>query len=190
MFERFTDKARQVVVGAQAQARERKADEIRTEHLLAALYGVPDNLALTVLDAFTIRKEDVLADIDALRPDGRPPLDADALSTLGIDLDEVRRQAEEAFGPGALDRTRAALGGRIPWFGGHIPFTRSTKKALELALREAIHLGHNYIGCEHLLLGMVRADDGAACHVLLGRGFRLDAARVIVEEIVKGRRAG
>ena len=67
MFERFTDKARQVVVGAQAEARERKADEIRTEHLLAALFSVPDNLAVMVLGAFNIGKEAVTAEIDRLR---------------------------------------------------------------------------------------------------------------------------
>src|ERR1700754_310215 len=103
MFERFTEKARQVVVDAQRQASERKADSIRTEHLLAALYDVPDNLALTVLEAFSVDRDVVLREIDHVRPGGRPPLDAEALSTLGIDLDEVRRQVEEAFGPGALD---------------------------------------------------------------------------------------
>lgn len=190
MFERFTDKARQVVFGAQAEARERKADEIRTEHLLAALFTVPDNLAVMVLAAFNIDRDTVTAEIDRLRPGGRPAFDAEALSTLGIDLDEVRRQVEEAFGPGALDRTRSALGGRGPRFGGHIPFERATKKALELSLREAIHLEHNFIGTEHILLGLARADAGAAYHILTDHGFRLDAARIIVEELVRGRRAG
>jgi ATP-dependent Clp protease ATP-binding subunit ClpA len=190
MFERFTDKARQVVVGAQARARERNAGEIRTEHLLEALFAVPDNLALTVLGAFSVTEETVRREIDRLRPGGRPPIDAEALSTLGIDLDEVRRQVEEAFGPGALDRTRAALGGRGPRFLGHIPFERTAKKALELALREAIRLEHNYIGTEHILLGLLHAEGGAAHHVLVGLGVRLDAARVIVEELVRGRRAG
>jgi ATP-dependent Clp protease ATP-binding subunit ClpA len=190
MFERFTDKARQVVVGAQAEARERKADEIRTEHLLAAIFTVPDNLAITVLGAFSVDKATVTREIDDLRPGGGPAIDAEALSTLGIDLDEVRRQVEEAFGPGALDRTRAALGGRGPRFGGHIPFAKTSKKALQLALREAIRLKHNYIGTEHILLGLLHGDGGAAYHILVGRGVRLDAARVIVEELVRGRRAG
>ena len=190
MFERFTDKARQVVVGAQAEARERKADEIRTEHVLAALFAVPDNLAVMVLSAFTIDRDVVLGEIERLRPDGRPPIDAEALSTLGIDLDEVRRQVEEAFGPGALDRTRAAHGGRGPRFGGHIPFARASKKAMELALREAIHLEHNYIGTEHILLGLLHCEDGAAHHILAGRGMQLAPARIIVEELVRGRRAG
>jgi ATP-dependent Clp protease ATP-binding subunit ClpA len=190
MFERFTGKAHQVVVLAQEQARERKADEIRTEHLLAALYSVPGNLALTVLEAFSVDREDVLREIDRLRPGGRPPIDAEALSTLGIDLDEVRRQVEEAFGPGALDRTRAALGGTGRRLFGHIPFERAAKKALELALREALRLEHNYIGTEHILLGLIHAEGGAAHHVLSGLGVRLAPARIIVEELVRGRRAG
>ena len=70
-----------------------------------------------------------------------------------------------------------------------MPFSERGKKALELALREAISLGHNYIGTEHVLLALVRGD-GAAHDVLVGRGVRLDVARVIVEELVRGRRAG
>jgi ATP-dependent Clp protease ATP-binding subunit ClpA len=187
MFERFTDKARQVVVGAQAETRERGADEIRTEHLLAALFRVPDNLAITVLAAFSIDRDVVLGEIERLRS-APPRIDAEALSTLGIDLEEVRRQVEEAFGPGALDRTRAAHGPG-PRFG-HIPFARSAKKSLELSLREAIHLKHNYIGTEHLLLGLLHCEDGAAHHILSGRGMELAPARIIVEELVRGRRAG
>jgi ATP-dependent Clp protease ATP-binding subunit ClpA len=195
MFERFTGKARQVVVEAQEEARTRKADEIRTEHLLAALYAVPDtaapdNLALTVLDRFGLEKADVLRDVDRLHTDAQPTLDAEALSTIGIDLDEVRRQVEEAFGPGALDRTRAALGGKAGRLFGHIPFEGPAKKALELALREALRLEHNYIGTEHILLGLIHTEGGAAHHILAARGVRLEPARVIVEELVRGRRAG
>jgi ATP-dependent Clp protease ATP-binding subunit ClpA len=190
MFERFTDKARTVVVLAQEEARQRKADQIRTEHLLIALFGVPDNLALTVLDGFSVDQDAVSREIDRLAPAGRPAIDAEALATLGIDLDEVRRQVEEAFGPGALDRTRAALGGQGRRLFGHLPFERTTKKALELALREAIRLKHNYIGTEHILLGLIHAEGGAAHHVLAGLGVRLGPARVIVEELVRGRKAG
>nr|WP_226363953.1 Clp protease N-terminal domain-containing protein [Pseudonocardia abyssalis] len=98
----------------------------------------------------------------------------------------MRRQVEDAFGPGALDRPRSR--GRR-WFSGHIPFDRDAKKALELALREALRSRHNYIGCEHVLLGLLRSD-GAAQAILLARGARLDSARVIVEELLRGRRAG
>jgi ATP-dependent Clp protease ATP-binding subunit ClpA len=191
VFERFTDKARRVVVGAQEAARARSADMIRTEHLLAALYTVPDNLALGVLDGFSVDREVVLGEIDRLSSGDQPRIDAEALSTLGIDLDEVRRQAEEAFGTGALDRTRAALGGigRRRLFG-HIPVDRTAKKALELALREALRLKHNYIGTEHILLGLVHAEAGAAHHILAAQGVRLEPARIIVEELVRGRKAG
>lgn len=184
MFERFTAKARDLVTGAQADARARGADTVRSEHLLAALVAVPDTIALMVLTAFSVTPDDVLADVDEL---GTLPSDSDALASIGIDLDEVRRQVEEAFGPGALDRTMAAHGGRRR---GHVPFDRTAKKVLELALREAIALKHNYIGTEHILLGMLHADTGAAQTVLDARGVRQHAARVIVEELVRGRRAG
>jgi ATP-dependent Clp protease ATP-binding subunit ClpA len=151
---------------------------------------VPDNLALMVLQAFTVSGEDIEADLAAARAHGRlSTSDAAALATLGIDLDEVRRQVEEAFGPGALDRTRAA-GRRGGWFSGHIPFGKDAKKVLELALREAIALEHNYIGCEHILLGMLHAETGTAGQVLRSRGVRQDAARIIVEELLRRRRAG
>ena len=187
MFERFTTSARQVVVGAQEQARVRKDNQIRTEHLLLALYAVPDSLAVTILDALGADRETVQRMVDERRSGG-PVSDAEALATLGIDLEEVRRQVELAFGPGALERTRAAGGGG-PRLGGHIPFERATKKALQLALREALRLKHNYIGTEHLLLGLLHGD-GLAEEILTGLGLRLDATRIIAEEMVRHRRAG
>jgi ATP-dependent Clp protease ATP-binding subunit ClpA len=186
MFERFTDKARTVVVQAQQQARERGDDTIDSGHLLRALCAVPDTLALTVLEAFSVRRGDVEADLDRARPAAADAPDASALAALGIDLDEVRRRAEEAFGPGALDRVRRPR--RRRW-GGHIPFARDGRKALQLALREAVALGHDYIGTEHVLLGVLNGG-GPAHDVLVARGVRLDVARTIVEELVRGRRAG
>ena len=185
MFERFTDKARRVVVQAQEVSRERRADAIGTEHLLLALLQIPDNLALTVLEAHTVTHDDVRAAVDAL--DGDVRSDAESLAELGIDLDEVRRRVEDAFGPGALDCTRAARRrrGRLP---GHLPFERASKKALEVSLREAVRMRHGYIGCEHLLLGLLH--DGAAARVLRSPGVDPDASRVIVEELVRARRAG
>ena len=186
-FERFTEKARTAVVLAQQQARERGDDAIDTGHLLRALFAVPDNLAVMVLEGFSVRRADVEADLDRRRPGDATggTSDASSLAALGIDLDEVRRRVEEAFGPGALERVRRPRGRR---WGGHIPFARESKKTLELALREAIALGHNYIGTEHMLLAMLRGG-GVAHDVLVARGVRLDAARVIVEELVRGRRA-
>ena len=184
MFERFTEKARTVVVQAQQEARERGDSTIDTGHVLRALFRVPDNLALMVLEGFSVREADVEAGL-AARPAGAAS-DADALAALGIDLDEVRRRVEEAFGPGALDRARAPKR-RFP--GGHVPFAKEAKKALELALREALALRHNYIGTEHILLGLLHGE-GVAHDVLVARGVRLDVARVVVEELLRGRRAG
>jgi ATP-dependent Clp protease ATP-binding subunit ClpA len=185
MFERFTEKARAVVVLAQQEARGRGDDRIDTGHVLRALVAVPDNLAVAVLEAFSVRSADVGADLDARRSAADAP-DATALAALGIDLDEVRRRVEEAFGPGALDRARRRR--RARW-GGHVPFARDAKKALALALREAVAMRHNYIGTEHILLGLLHGG-GAAHDVLTARGVRTDAARVLVEELLRGRRAG
>ena len=180
MFERFTKRARTVVVHAQEIARERRSPTIGSEHLLLGLYAVPDGLASTILQRLQVERADVEADL------GRGvPFDAAGLATLGIDLEEVRRQAEETFGPGALDRTRAARG---RWQGGHIPFERDAKKALELGLREAVRLGHGFIGTEHLLLGLLH--DGRARDVLVARGVGLDGTRALVEELVRKRQAG
>jgi ATP-dependent Clp protease ATP-binding subunit ClpA len=186
VFERFTDKARTAVVLAQEQCRQRGDDVIGTEHLLFGLFRVPDGLAAVVLAGLSVRREDVEADLDGRRDGPGTTHDADALAALGIDLDEVRRRVEDAFGPGALDR--ASRGRRRRRSGGHIPFSRQAKKALELSLREALLLRHNYIGTEHLLLGLLHGE-GAAHDALAARGARLDVARVIVEELVRGRRA-
>lgn len=189
MFERFTARARQVVSGAQAVARGQGAAVIGSEHLLRALYEVPDNLGLTVLQAFSVTREEVDEELDRLRGRGfGTPSDAAALASIGIDLDEVRRQIEETFGPGALDRTRAGAG-----LGGsdkHIPFGGTAKKVLEISLREAVLFKHNYIGCEHMVLGMLHSDCGAAGEFLRAHGVSREPARIIVEELLRGRRAG
>ena len=182
MFERFTKKAQAVVVQAQEIARDRHDGRIGSAHLLLALYGVPDSIALVVLEALGVSRSDVEAGLDGPRE-----RDADVLATLGIDLDEVRSRVEEVFGPGALEQTRAARRGS--WLPGHIPFDGEAKKALELSLREAIRMGHDYIGTEHLLLGLMH--DGRAREILAPRGVELAASRVMVEELVRrGRRAG
>ena len=188
MFERFTEKARTVVVLAQQQARERGDGTIDTGHLLRALCAVPESVALMVLEGFSVDRADVEADLRAgpAPASGTSAADADALAALGIDLDEVRRRIEETFGPGALDRARAP---KRHFLGGHIPFAKESKKALELSLREALALRHNYIGTERMLLGLLHGE-GAAHDVLVARGVLLDVARVIVDELVRGRRAG
>jgi ATP-dependent Clp protease ATP-binding subunit ClpA len=125
MFHRFTERARDVVVFAQDEARELRHDWIGTEHLLLGLLRVEEGLAARVLWA------------------------------LGVTLAEVREQVARIIGQGD----------EVP--GGQIPFTPRGKKVLELALREALSLGHNYIGTEHILLGLVREGEGVANQILI-----------------------
>ncbi|CAM3460021.1 Clp protease N-terminal domain-containing protein [Isoptericola cucumis] len=151
MFERFTKDARSVVVDAQQVARELRSATIDTRHLLASLAGSADGAA--ALRAAGLDPADVAARARRDVAAGEP-LDADALAAVGVDLDEVRRRTDEVFGTGALDRAGSAHARR----GKHVPFTTDAKKALELALREAVRLKDSGIGSRHLLLGILRAD--------------------------------
>jgi ATP-dependent Clp protease ATP-binding subunit ClpA len=150
MFERFTKDARETVVRAQEEARAAGAGHIGTEHLLLGV-ATGSGAAAGALGVTA----------EQLRGTVTGGLDAEALATLGIDLDEIRRRVEATFGPGALERGRPAR-------DGHVPFTPDAKKALELALREAVRLGDRHIGAEHLLLGLVR-DDGSEAVAMLRR---------------------
>jgi len=191
VFERFTDKAKAVVHGAQLEAQARGASHVRSEHLLAALLAGPESVAQTALQRDGV---DLLALLRTARalddPEAagrRPEDDAQALAALGIDLDEVRRQVEGVFGPGALERTRAAqTGGRR----GFARWDRSAKKVLELSLREALRMRHNCIGTEHVLLGLLHPGTGAGQEVLAGAGVRLDSARGHVADLLRDRAAG
>ncbi len=131
-----------------------------------------------------LRTVRALDDPDA--PGSRPADDAQALAALGIDLDEVRRQVEDVFGPGALERTRAAQSGT----GSRPRWDRSAKKVLELSLREALRMRHNYIGTEHVLLGLLHPATGAGQEVLAAAGVALDAARLVVADLLRDRAAG
>src|SRR5437899_206239 len=133
MFERFTDRARRVVVLAQEEARLLNHNYIGTEHILLGLIHEGEGVA------------------------------AKALESLGISLEAVRNQVEEIIGQG----------GSSP--SGHIPFTPRAKKVLELSLREALQLGHNYIGTEHILLGLIREGEGVAAQVPVKLGADLSA---------------
>ena len=139
MFERFTEKARRVVVYAQEDARMLNQNYIGTEHLLLGL----------------IREQDGIA--------------AKALESLNISLEDVHAQVEDLIGRGTFVPT------------GHIPFTPRAKKVLELSLREALQLGHNYIGTEHILLGLVRENEGVAARILLD--FDADSEKIRNEVI-------
>ncbi|MGB4442606.1 MAG: ATP-dependent Clp protease ATP-binding subunit [Coriobacteriia bacterium] len=144
MFERFTEKARRVVVYAQEEARMLNQNYIGTEHLLLGL----------------IREQDGIA--------------AKALESLDISLEDVHQQVEELIGRGTYVPT------------GHIPFTPRAKKVLELSLREALQLGHNYIGTEHILLGLIREGEGVAAQVLLNLGADLEKVRSAVIQLLSG----
>lgn len=149
MFERFSKEARAAVVAAQTIAREAGSPSIDSRHLLAALVEA-DGPALDAIAAVGLDPDAVST---RLRTDIRSGgLDGEALASLGIDLESVRRRTDETFGPGALDRA-----GRPPR-KGHVPFTPDAKKALELALREAVRLQDRAIDGGHLLLGILRAD--------------------------------
>ncbi len=144
MFERFTEKARRVVVYAQEEARMLNQNYIGTEHLLLGL----------------IREQDGIA--------------AKALESLSISLEDVHAQVEDLIGKGSF----------VP--SGHIPFTPRAKKVLELSLREALQLGHNYIGTEHILLGLIREGEGVAAQVLLNLGADLEKVRSAVIQLLSG----
>jgi ATP-dependent Clp protease ATP-binding subunit ClpC len=144
MFERFTEKARRVVVYAQEEARMLNQNYIGTEHLLLGL----------------IREQEGIA--------------AKALESLEISLEDVHQQVEELIGKGTYVPT------------GHIPFTPRAKKVLELSLREALQLGHNYIGTEHILLGLIREGEGVAAQVLLNLGADLEKVRSAVIQLLSG----
>jgi hypothetical protein len=148
VFERFTDRARRVVVLAQEEARMLEHHYIGTEHLLLGLINEGEGVAAQVLES------------------------------LDISLDQTRAQIEEIVGRG--DGVAA----------GHIPFTPRAKKVLELSLREALQLGHSYIGTEHLLLGMIREGEGVAAQALVHNGATLNQVRQRVIEVLSGYEPG
>jgi ATP-dependent Clp protease ATP-binding subunit ClpA len=201
MFERFTQAAREVVVHAQEEARDLRHGYIGTEHILLGLLRDPSGVAKPALDRLGIERLAVRSDVVGLvgeGPVGFGEHDAEVLRSIGIDLDEVRRRLEEAFGAGALERRdRVRHGWRrrgrcepdadhLP-FTGHIPFTPRAKKVLELSLREARHLGHGYIGTEHILLGLVREREGMAARILAQRGASDQRVRnVVIDELARG----
>jgi ATP-dependent Clp protease ATP-binding subunit ClpA len=162
MFERFTKGAREAVIGAQREARKLGHAHIGTEHLLLAVLNPHAGLAASAVRAADVTHEDaerVVAEQVGTGAEELGPADADALRRIGIDLDEVRRTVEAAFGPGALEARRRAR-------KRHMPFTSNAKKVMEIALREALGLQHNYIGPEHILLGLIRCDGSTALRVL------------------------
>jgi ATP-dependent Clp protease ATP-binding subunit ClpA len=173
MFERFTDRARTVVTRAQ-ESDELRHRHIGTEHLLLGLLD-GDGVAHGVLVGAGVDPQRVRADVKRQLSGGFDVFgeaEAADLKLLGIDLDAVRAKVEETFGPDAL-APRASEKRRL--FGRRLrsPFTARAKKVLELSLREALALKHNYIGTEHILLGLLREGNGLATRVLVEQGFDL-----------------
>jgi len=148
LFERFTDRARRVLVLAQEEARLLNHNFIGTEHILLGLIHEGEGVA------------------------------AKALESLGISLEAVREKVEETIGPAGSSTT------------GSPPFTPRAKKVLELSLREALQLGHNYIGTEHMLLGLVREGEGVAAQVLVNLGADLSRVRQQVIQLLSGYQSG
>ena len=180
MFERFTQGARTTVVNAQTEARELGHSVIGTEHLLLALIGDGDNPVAGALRSAGVDRASVRAAVvrhvgdrtgDTTALADRDAEDAAALKAIGIDLSAVRAAIEENFGAGALHLPRPArkkkgLFGRFSAGTSHIPFSPRSKKVLELSLREALRLKHNFIAREHILLGILREGNGLAMLVL------------------------
>lgn len=175
MFERFSAEARQTVVRAQAEARRMGHNYVGCEHLLLGLLDAGSGPGADALEAFGLRASAVRRLVAEETGLGDDPLDADALASLGIDLDAVRRATEASFGPGALERGRR--GGRGPSRMGRIPFTPRAKKTLELALRAAVRMRHGSITGGHVLLGIIDQRSNAALLILRKSGVPADALR-------------
>ena len=181
MFERFTEQARRAVIEAQVQARALHHEQIAPEHVLLGVMADTAGVGAQVLHDLGLTQEALSREVAAL---GRG--DADALQAIGVDLEEIRRQAEAAFGPGALDPARRPGAG---WFRArgrrrprHIPFSAPAKKALEQSLRQALDLKHGYIGSEHLLLGLIATERDPAARTLTRLGISPDEVRARVRE--------
>ena len=184
MFERFTVAARSVVVHAREHAVRSGHHEIGAEDLLLGVLDDVDGVPARVLAQLGLGDPATLA-----ATDDKPELrDAEALRSIGIDLDAVRRRAEESFGPGALERNRRqrpGLFGRRT-AGGHLPLSREAKASLEQAVRAATTARHRYLGTEHLFLGLLATEEGTALRVLGRLGITEDAAglrRRILDEL-------
>jgi ATP-dependent Clp protease ATP-binding subunit ClpA len=181
MFERLTVQARQVVEGAQAERRRLRHDFIGTEHLLLALLDEEIGAAADILRGAGMTADGVRAEIErnvGVRPGGLGTADAEALRSIGIDLEAVRGAVEETFGEGALEAPLPP--GRRRAFGGRLPRTRLSRRAqkvLELSLREALRLKHRHIGPEHILLGLIREGEGLGALILTRAGLDLDDLR-------------
>jgi ATP-dependent Clp protease ATP-binding subunit ClpA len=174
MFERFTSQARSAVVQAQEEARRIRHPRVGTGHLLLGVLAVETGTASRVLAGLRLGLDDGRESLARLSSTAHrfAPDEAEALRAVGIDLDEVRRSLEDAFGPGVLDRSDTRGRPRR-----HIPFTPRAKRALEDSLREALRLGSRSIGSEHILLGLLRDTGSTATMMLCERGITAEQVR-------------
>ncbi len=160
MFERFTDRARSVVISAKTKAAERGDGQILPAHMLYGLTAT-EGLAAAVLAPLGADTTAVERELERMTPAGHASEgaqardDAEALAAIGIDLQEIKRKIEDGFGPGALDRVPLTPRGPLNWTG-RLPFSDQSKLTLAFSVREARALRHNYIGTEHVLLGLLR----------------------------------
>jgi ATP-dependent Clp protease ATP-binding subunit ClpA len=184
MFERFTDQARAVVVQSQEESRRLRHRYIGTEHLLLALLDPSAGGTAALLAEAGLTAPAVRDDVRRLATSDRPPLtteDAEALASIGIDLERVLARLEETLGPDALTPPcpprRGLFRRRGTATGGRIPFTGRAKKVLELSLREAVALRSGHIGSEHILLGLLREGEGLAAAILTERRVDMKALR-------------
>jgi ATP-dependent Clp protease ATP-binding subunit ClpA len=163
MFERFTKAARSAVIQAQEDARALGHHTILPEHLLLGVLSDEHDRAAAAVRSLGLEREGLMREVRAMGTS-----DAEALRAIGVDLDAVRRHAEETFGPGALDRPRRRRRGwlRSRLLSEHVPFTDASKAALEQSLREALALRHRYIGSEHLVLGLLAQRHGGVPDLL------------------------
>jgi hypothetical protein len=197
VFELFTPEARDAVVEAQIEARELADDHVGTEHLLLGLLRLPvgrdtrvvalepAGLGPRVLAELGITSDRARAEVQATMQGGGPGLideDAEALRSIGIDVNEIRRRVEETFGPGALD-VPASAGRQSAGAPAEIGrgFTSRAKQVMETAVIQSIRLGHRHIGAEHLLLA-VAASDGLCADILRSLGTDPSTVRARVLE--------
>ncbi len=170
MFDRLTSGARTVVELAQTEAQSMRHAYIGTEHLLLGLLGEEHGIAARTLRAAGVSAPAVRDDVQRLVTDLPLRPDAEALRVIGIDVDAVRARIEASFGPGSLERARLGGCARGRPSRGSIPFSRRSRKVMELSLGEALRLGHDYIGTEHILLALLGKGDGLAAQILADSG--------------------
>lgn len=171
MFERFTQAARTAVVRAQEQAWEQDSPALGAEHVLVGVLADPTEPPARALRRLGVDAAQVVEEVRRAAQ-----VDDEALSALGIDVDEVRRRTEEAFGPGALDPPRRSRRRRTR---GHVPFTREAQESLELALRHAVAAGDREIGSVQLFSGLLSTEGGTPLRVLRHLGVTTSSEELI-----------